>query len=276
MFNIGNSDSAHRSYFVSSRSPSPFVFHRSHSTTDHTHPTTQRDDEPARKWVNSQRTNRQKPKPIGDSVVWHGRESHLPKIGRNVRRVFKHKLRKTFGECDQLAAESAHDVVDMANHTLMTWYRRLHYLDAAHIIINGRPGEPEELTYMNEEQERELENATGMQAWYDGVEALSGAAPWPAQDHHPSTASAASSSTTPPQLWPNVPGSPTAVPSPHTPPPAGKLSPHVPPPPPPPPPTQPPPPPPTSQLRKPEPQRGMSPWIQPAPDVPFPHTGDTS
>ena len=30
MFNIGNSDSAHRSYFVSSRSPSPFVFHRSH------------------------------------------------------------------------------------------------------------------------------------------------------------------------------------------------------------------------------------------------------
>ena len=121
---------------------------------------------------------------------------------------------------------------------------------------------------MNEEQIRRSD---------DGVlRGLSGAVPWPTQDHHPSTASTASSSTTPPQLWPNVTESPPDVPSPPPPPPAGKLPTHVPP--------QPPPPqdapgassPPTSQLIKPEPPPGLSLWIQPTPAVPAVHTGDTS
>ena len=141
--------------------------------TDQKRPTTQTvrpwDDELARKWANSQRTQkgRQKPKPIGDNEMWHRRALHLPKTVRNVRRSFRYEFKRALDEVDELTAESAHDVVDMANSKLMTWYRRLYYLDVFHIIIRGKPGGPEELFYMNEEQirrndeERECEGPPG-------------------------------------------------------------------------------------------------------------------
>ena len=72
--------------------------------------------------------------------MWHGREPHLPKTVKNVRRMFRYQFRKALDEFDQLTAESAPDVVEMANYTLMAWYRRLCYLDVYHIIISGRPG----------------------------------------------------------------------------------------------------------------------------------------
>ena len=97
------------------------------------------------------------------------------------------------------------------------------------------------------DEERELEDAPGIEAWCDGVGGLSGAAPLPAQDHHQSTASTASSSTTPPQLWPNVTESPPDVPV--SPPPIWKV---------------------------PQPPTPPSPSMQPSPAAPALHTGDTS